>query len=69
MLIVFILPESNAFLPNRVGRPALRPEATLPKVENHQCLQGCERSLVTALRDAGNPPKTEFLKKLNFGTP
>ena len=68
----FILPESNAFLPDRVGRRALRPGAGRGKVENHQCLPGGARTRASVLRgprkSSGNRilPKNKILAPPEF---
>jgi hypothetical protein len=66
---IFILPESNTFLPNSVGRRALRPGAAMVKVENSQFLPACGRTGGTVLRGGGKHQETRFCKKQNFGTP
>ena len=68
-VIIFILPESNTFSPNRVGRQPMRPGAAMATVANRQCLQGLGCIRDTVLRNGGNHPKTGLCKNKILAPP
>ena len=66
---IFTLPENNTFSPNSVKPRVMQPGATMPKVENHECLPACRRTGAAVLRHGKNHPETGFRIKQNFATP